>query len=99
MLSKIPEPVVQNIIFIHAASGCDTTSGLCGIGNCKLLKLLIGKHQLIEELELQVFYTENADAEDLTRIGFSVFSKLNDVRKSSGSWEELQLRLALLEFF
>ena len=55
MLLKIPKPVVQNILFVHAASGCDTTSGHCGIGKCKLLKFLIAKHQLIEELELQFF--------------------------------------------
>ena len=42
--SKMLSPEVKSVLpFIHAFSGCDTTSAMFGIGKCTVLKKFIGK--------------------------------------------------------
>ena len=48
MLECIPEQKLENILLSHTMSGCDTTSGLFGIGKTKLFKssILEDDHQM-----------------------------------------------------
>lgn len=94
LIRKIPQPLAQNILFIHAASGCDTVSSFSGIGKTKLFKLLLNKPQLIQELGINVF-TASATVENTTlyKVGFDILSRLYDASGKAQSWDALRSRV------
>ena len=65
VVEKFPKSIVDQILFIHAASGCDTVSGLAGIGKKKLMKSI-----LKDTVDFSEFYNAHADVDVLQESGF-----------------------------
>ena len=65
VVEKFPKSIVDHILFIHAASGCDTVSVLAGIGKTKLMKSL-----LKDTVDFSEFYNAHADVDVLQESGF-----------------------------
>lgn len=59
--------VTDNILFLHAFSGCDTTSALFNQGKVKFLTIL-KKHKNLQEV-IQVFQDSNAEADTIADAG------------------------------
>jgi hypothetical protein len=64
---QFSDVVADNILFLHAFSGCDTTSCLFNRGKIKFFNLL-EKNKTISNL-IQIFKDENADSEDIISAG------------------------------
>lgn len=64
---KYSDVVANNILFLHAFSGCDTTSCLYNKGKVKFFNLLQKNKSLSESI--QIFKDENANSEDIICAG------------------------------
>ena len=74
--------IVENILFLHAVSGCDTTSALFGQGKLKFCRTLQRYPSLNESVRL--FKDPAADKEKITEVAESFFVALyEDDLKSS----------------
>lgn len=93
LLDNLPNTVIENILLIHAVSGCDTVSAMAGIGKTKLLKLLIKNPELILSMDLNCFYDEVIDIERIYKSGLALFCKLYDPTGKNTTFEDLRLRL------
>ena len=60
--------------FVHAMSGCDTTSAFFGIGKVKHMKFLISSQKL--RSGVLVFGDDNANTEDILDVGLEYVSLL-----------------------
>ena len=70
---KGPEVVKDNISFLHAISGCDTTSALFNQGKMRFLTTL-EKHKKLQD-NIEVFKNEHATADSVTFVrNFSLHS-------------------------
>lgn len=68
---------LENIVlFLHAFSGCATTSAFYNIGKYKLLNMFTKKKHLIPEAEK--FYDPNATAENIAAAGIKIIHELFD---------------------
>ena len=86
--SDWPRIVIDNILAVHAASGCDTTSSLSGIGKTKLIKGLI-KNPEIGNL-LSEFRKSDADV-DLDRLKMCGLKLVALLYNPKGTTERLRL--------
>ncbi|KYN12193.1 hypothetical protein ALC57_15644 [Trachymyrmex cornetzi] len=79
---QVDKSVAENIAFVHAFSGCDSTSALFNQGKIKLLNILKQNTQLNEIVE--IFREENADSHNISEAGERVLAALygysDDVR-------------------
>lgn len=64
---KYKDTVANNILFLHAISGCDTTSALFNQGKLKFLSLLDKNDSLVEAIA--IFQELEADVNALARAG------------------------------
>ena len=71
VVEKFPKSIVDQILFIHAASGCDTVSGLAGIGKTKFMKSL-----LKDTVDFSEFYNAHADVDVLQESGCHMIAHL-----------------------
>ena len=63
----VSEHITDNILCLHADSGCDTTSFLTGVGICQSVM----KHPPLAH-ELAVFMSTDADLEALKNSGLNI---------------------------
>ena len=73
--SKLQPDILTNILFIHAFTGCDTTSGIKGIGKSSLMKKINQKNKELLEY-VSVFNDMNASKEQVTGAGEIIFLHL-----------------------
>ena len=86
IMESVGLEIVKNILFIHAWSGCDTTSATYGQGKVALLKHIRNKPEV--RLMSQQFYSIDASPVDIATIGEKLFillyagevGKLNELR-------------------
>lgn len=64
---KYKAAVADHILFIHAFSGCDTTSAIFGIGKIKFITTLQNNKQLVDVL--RIFKEQDADLEKVASAG------------------------------
>lgn len=57
----------ENILFLHAFSGCDSTSAIFGHGKTKFIKVLVQNPDLLPLAQL--FLTPNADLQAIAKAG------------------------------
>ena len=88
VILKLPERIVSEILFIHAASGCDTTSSLAGIGKTKLAKMMANRNDLVE---CKVFYEPELDFEVILTVGMNILALLYDSKIEHDSLEDLRV--------
>ena len=88
VILKLPERILEELLFIHAASGCDTTSSLVGIGKTKLAKLLAKQDDVVE---CSIFYEAEPDPEVLFTVGTYVMALLYDSKNHHESLEDLRV--------
>ena len=74
VLKHHPIHLIQNILPIHALSGCVTVSNLFGIGKTKLAKTVVNNPELATNLE--VFLNPQASDDDIYSNGKQVLSAL-----------------------
>ncbi|KAF2901488.1 hypothetical protein ILUMI_04694 [Ignelater luminosus] len=72
--TAIDKTVAQNILFLHAFSGCDTTSALYGHDKLKLIKTLQQHASL--KTTVRVFKDENAEPDVIAEAGLRFFEEL-----------------------
>lgn len=75
VIHQWPIKIMENILVIHAASGCDTVSALSGIGKTKLIKLALKPEQRLCEA-LTVFNQGDQDRAALVQSGLTVIRTL-----------------------
>ena len=73
-ISHWPDFVIDNILVIHAASGCDTTSSLAGVGKTKLIKATIKRPALADQLP--IFREADANRDRLQKSGLSILTAM-----------------------
>lgn len=77
------EEMCQCLPFVHAMSGCDTTSAMFGIGKVKHFKLLLRSRVLREAVS--IFGDPSASRENISKIGekfvAAVYSNVDNVYK------------------
>ncbi len=66
-MSAVDRTVTKHILFLHAMSGCDTTSALYNLGKVKFLKVLKNNNDLQNMVE--VFKNPGANSEVVTNVG------------------------------
>ena len=71
--SKVDSVIKNNILFIHAWSGCDTTSSTVGHGKTKLMKAL-AKDRSIQEIAEHFCSADTQDA--VGELGIDLFTLL-----------------------
>ena len=69
-----PIHIVNNILTIHAMSGCDTVSALAGIGKKSLIKTAAQDVEMNDDL--QAFMAPDVDKDTLSTSGQNILSKL-----------------------
>lgn len=74
-------PVKDKILFLHAVSGCDTTSFLFNKSKKTCLSILRKNPQMFEELTS--FYTKGTLKSDLFKAGFEFLLKLYNAKKAN----------------
>ena len=66
--NSLSNPKLQNLIaFMHAFTGCNTTSAFYNQGKTKIIKSLLSNSELVEKVE--VFNTANAVKNDIISVG------------------------------
>ena len=65
--SELGEEICENILFIHAFLGCDTTSRIFGIGKGTIVQTFVESQNLGQQAE--VFNTSNASVDDIVKAG------------------------------
>ena len=65
--SELGEEICDNIFFVHAFLGCDTTSRIFGIGKGTIVKKFVESRNLRQQAE--VFNTSNASVDDIVKAG------------------------------
>ena len=98
VLSVHNHHVVENVLAIHALSGCDTVSKLAGIGKNKLVKLVEKTPSLAKDLKK--FSKAGQSNSKIVETGCCILSYVYGIRTASGSTEEYEdLRPLLVYFF
>ena len=75
VIQQWPNKVLENILAIHAASGCAPVSALFGIGKTKLIKSAIKCEEKICDA-LAMFNREEQEQDTLLESGLSVIQAL-----------------------
>ena len=70
----------QCILFIHAASGCDTTSAIYRKGKAAALKTLESHEEL--QRQIGVFYIKTSSCEEISSAGESYLAALYKAPRS-----------------
>ena len=70
MKEKLGQEICRHILFIHAISGCDTTSGLYGISKGRPLKKFVSDTHFREHVK--VFDSLPASKEEIVKAGEQV---------------------------
>ena len=88
VLERWPSHIVENILAIHTASGCDTVSSFVGVGKTKLIKLITPENAAI----FRVFYQceEHLDRKELIACGLKIISLLYG-RKGDHDYKKLRV--------
>ncbi|KAL7304817.1 hypothetical protein TKK_0003040 [Trichogramma kaykai] len=84
---KYPE-LNSIVLFLHAFSGCDTTSALYNQGKIKLLKLFTKSNDLLEDA--QKFYDPNASVEEIAKAGIKIICRLYGAKAKEKQLHELR---------
>ena len=90
---KLGQDVCNNILFIHAILGCDTTSRLHGIGKGTSLKKFCENHQFRDQAK--VFNNTSASKEKVIEAGEKALVCLYN-GKSGESLDSLRYRRTVL---
>jgi hypothetical protein len=90
LLQEALDADYQHILFLHAISGCDTTSALYLQGKKKALKILSRKVDLSETL--QKFNSSHADPEEIAVAGEKFLIELYGGTTST-SFDELRFKV------
>ena len=69
-----PSHVINNILTIHAMSGCDTVSALTGIGKKRLIKSAV--KDVETSADLQAFMSPDVNKDTLSTSVQNILSKL-----------------------
>ena len=97
VIEQFPGHFLDNILAIHALSGCDTVSSLAGIGKNKLPKLILKASDASSDNELlfkslSMFSESNIDRESLKLCGRKIFSQLyGSSSKNSVTYQDLRI--------
>ena len=65
--SELGKEICENIFFVRAFLGCDTTSRIFGIGKGTIVKKFVESRNLRQQAE--VFNTSNASVDDIVKAG------------------------------
>ena len=76
MAKKLNENIVKHILFIHAWSGCDTTSAIFNQGKNKIMKFVESGDDNIISI-CSVFDRENATQDEIGEAGIKLFAIMN----------------------
>ena len=81
VIEQFPDHFLENILAMHALSGCDTVSSLAGIGKNKQPKLILKASDAYSDNELlfkslSMLSESNIDRESLKLCGREIFSRL-----------------------
>ena len=85
---RMPTHVVDSILTIHAASGCDTVSAIFGIGKTKLLKIC--EKNVDGMVDLKEFYHTTDHSNKVNGAGLRLLIKLYDKDEKHGTMESLR---------
>ena len=91
LLDKMPSHLVQCILAVHAASGCDTASATFGMGKTKLLKICEKGNPLEEKLKCLYQSVGNIDKPSLLDAGINLLMELYGKQRKHSSLEGLRL--------
>ena len=69
-----PVHLMNNILPVHALSGCDTVSSIFGVGKARLAKIVAKNPRLAKRME--IFLEPNATEEDLYKNGKEILASL-----------------------
>lgn len=95
--STIDKTVADHILFLHAMSGCDTTSAVYGQGKVKFLKTLKNNPEIGPTIK--VFTDPDADLEDVVIAGENFLLVLYDSHKHYRSLNSLRYRQYVLSAY
>ena len=87
MCSALGKSMYECLPFIHAASGCDTTSAIYGIGKVKPFKLIESSEQY--QKSLMLFGDTKSDLNDRNEFGIEFVMKMYTTQ-NYGSLEKLR---------
>ena len=82
MKEKLGQEICHKILFIHAISGCDTTSPLYGIGKGLILKNFVSDTHFREHVK--VFDSLPASKEEIVKAGEQVIVCLYNWKPEEG---------------
>lgn len=85
---KFSPTVKNNLLFLHAISGCDTTSAFYRQGKIKFVKLLDNSKEIQEAV--QVFYQPDADPKELFVAGRLLLVALYTTKVGQTSLDEIR---------
>lgn len=77
----------RSILFVHAISGCDTTSGLYKKGKISAFKTLQKDPHL--QVEIAIFFNLNADKSEIIKSGEKFLISLYGPHKQAKNLNEL----------
>ena len=92
LLLRLPAEISNNILFLHAVSGCDTTSSIAGIGKTKFIKSLMKNNNIIDGKDIDAFYDSNVSPDRLYVFGMWYIGFLCDPKGKNDSFESIRLR-------
>lgn len=88
---NLPPCVQENILFLHAFSGCDTTSSFHRQGKMKFVTLLKSNEEL--QTAVRVFRDVNANSDEIDKAGQLVLARLYDNKTTGNTLNELRFQL------
>ena len=71
----------SDLLFIHAFSGCDTTSSFCGIGKGTLFSMYRNQNDKVIQSACQIFSSNNMSQADIEEAGEKVVLKIYKVKQ------------------
>jgi hypothetical protein len=74
LTSHLDSKILKNILFVHAWSGCDTTSATFGQGKNSIIKRFSSSNA-VQDLS-SVFYSKDASHIEISQAGIAIFSYL-----------------------
>ena len=90
VVAGLPSHVINNILTIHAMSGCDTVSALAGIGKKILIKSAVKDVEM--SADLQAFMSPDVNKDILSTSEQNIFSKLYlSGKKKNVAFDQLRI--------
>ena len=85
--SRLGDKATSCILFLHAFTGCDTTSRIFGIGQSRLLSI----HQKLNDSLAETFYSPASNRDDIKIAGEKIFFLLLNIPSSDANLDAARL--------